>query len=182
MNQVRTCPYCNTDIPLVLFDAHVGACDENPDTSSDGSLLIRHPSEMSDDDFDDELPQEHDEDPDENISAPLPSAASVEADEDSELFGDLMDQITGAPPPDTKFESEVDDEFMKLVGQLEITPAVIDVNVATLSDLELSKRFNEVKQELLERGEMIETNTQTGRDLHSQRAAYLIELRKRGLQ
>jgi hypothetical protein len=87
-------------------------------------------------------------------------------------FGDL----TFSDP-----DPEVDDEFAKLVGQLDVTPAIVDVNVTTLDDLELNRRFTTVNQSLLERAEMINPTTQTGRDLHSERAAYLIELRKRGL-
>ena len=81
-------------------------------------------------------------------------------------------------------ELDPDDEFTRLVGMLDISdigPLIPDVNVTLLDDAELSKRFNETREELMTRGEMINCSTQTGRDLHSMRAAYIIELRKRGL-
>lgn len=81
-------------------------------------------------------------------------------------------------------EISIDSEFEKLVGMLDLSdigPMIPDVNVTLLDDAELSRRFNETREELMSRGEMINCSTQTGRDLHSQRAAYIIELRKRGL-
>ena len=154
MSEIKPCPHCGDFIPDVLFDAHVASCTDNEDSETEGALLVQRP------------PEDHD---------PIPEPDATDVDP-----FDIAD-IAGAPPEGTQFESDVDDEFMKLVGQLDLNPAVNEVNVALLSDLDLSKRFSEVKQELLARGEMIDPKTQTGRDLHSERAAYLIELRKRGL-
>lgn len=61
------------------------------------------------------------------------------------------------------------------------TPVGI-VPVSTLSEVELSARYNEVKEALLKRGEALSQTTQTGRDLQSERAALLIEMARRGLR
>lgn len=60
------------------------------------------------------------------------------------------------------------------LGTIE-TPSLLD-------DAELASRFNRATQDLLERGEALSASTETGRDLHSQRSAYLYEMRKRGLR
>lgn len=78
-------------------------------------------------------------------------------------------------PPDAN------EEFERLMEGLDLTVPV-NVEVVTLLDeVELSRRFNSVKQELLQRGEMISPKTDTGRELHSQRTAYILEMRKRGM-
>jgi hypothetical protein len=60
-------------------------------------------------------------------------------------------------------------------------PANDPVNVQTLTDAELSERFNACRDRLIEINEMIgEAKTQEGRELHSERAAYLIEMQRRG--
>lgn len=168
---IKICPHCGDEIPAVLYEAHIEACETNPETSSSGALLERE-SEP-------ELP---------NVSSSLPDPNALVGGGE-ELFGDM----SFPTPPLEEVQAEEqesdeqsdqqrdDDEFTRLVGQLDIDPSIIDVNVTTLDDLELNRRFTEVKQELLNRKEMIDAKTQTGRDLHSQRAAYLIELRKRGL-
>lgn len=56
------------------------------------------------------------------------------------------------------------------------------VSVSLLDEQELIKRFKEVEQELLEMGEMLHPKSVKARDLHSTRAAYLIELKKRGMR
>lgn len=85
--------------------------------------------------------------------------------------------------------SEDATEFDKIVaglGDLEFSPADI-VPVSILNDAELSTRYSRVRQELLRLGEMLpETeigrpHSETGRRLHSERACYIIELRKRGM-
>lgn len=75
-------------------------------------------------------------------------------------------------------------EFDRIVAglELEFSPADV-VNCALLNDFELSRRFNKVRQDLLKLGQMPagSVETETGRRLHSERAAYLIELRRRRL-
>lgn len=75
----------------------------------------------------------------------------------------------------------VEDRFKELMEGLDLEPPSGAVSVSVLNDLELSSRFNAVKQELLQRGEMVNPTTQAGRDLHSERAAFIIELRRRGM-
>lgn len=55
-------------------------------------------------------------------------------------------------------------------------------NVQLLDELELSTRFHAVTQELLARGEALDPTTDTGRDLHSTRSAYLVEMKRRGMR
>lgn len=74
---------------------------------------------------------------------------------------------------------DADDIFAGMMADLDLQEPTDIVNVALLDEVELSKRFNAVKQQLLERGEMLKPKTQEGRDLHSERAAYLLELRRR---
>ena len=84
--------------------------------------------------------------------------------------------------PCSRKDDETDLEFFSLMEQLDVDPrTMVDVNVRLLNDAELSSRFSQVRQELMERGEMLNPTTQTGRDLHSERCAYLLELRRRGL-
>lgn len=52
-------------------------------------------------------------------------------------------------------------------------------SVRDFSDLELSGRFNEVRSRLIELNEMQDPRTEEGRELHSLRAAYLIEMARR---
>lgn len=65
------------------------------------------------------------------------------------------------------------------------------VDVTALSDLELANLLEDTRQQLLEMGEMLSDLTNTygteagspeARELHSLRAACLIETRKRGLR
>jgi len=166
MSMIKTCPHCGDGIPAVLFDAHVEACEH----TEDGSLMVREP---------DEQPLHPS-----NAGSPLPNPDDLVGGGD-DMFADLTfqaDENEDDPlDVDEGPDPEVDDEFEKLVGQLDINPSIVDVNVRTLDDIELNSRFNAVKQELLNRKEMINPTTETGRDLHSQRGAYLIELRRRGL-
>lgn len=57
-------------------------------------------------------------------------------------------------------------------------PTVVDVT--TLNVAELVTRLEETRQNLFKLGEMLDPKTDQGRELHSTRAALLIELRKRG--
>lgn len=56
------------------------------------------------------------------------------------------------------------------------------VNVCLLDEPELNKRYTMTREELLSIGEMLNPATQRGRDLHSERAAYLIEMKRRGMK
>lgn len=78
---------------------------------------------------------------------------------------------------DTEFDAIV----AGLEGELDFSPTDV-VSVAILDDVTLSSRFTAVRQELLKLGEMISPTTETGRRLHSERAAYLVEMRKRGMK
>ncbi len=78
--------------------------------------------------------------------------------------------------------SSADDAFFSIVEGLDFDARmIVDVNVTLLSDIELMTRYGACREELLERREMQNPRTETGRELHSQRAAYIIELRKRRL-
>lgn len=55
------------------------------------------------------------------------------------------------------------------------------LNVTTLETMELLNRFQQLTEELKDREEALRPRTQEARELHSQRAAMLIELRNRGI-
>lgn len=76
---------------------------------------------------------------------------------------------------------DADDIFAGMMAELDIVEPTDVVNVALLDEVELSSRYNSCKQKLFELGEMLHPKTQQGRDLHSERAAYLVELRRRGM-
>lgn len=74
-----------------------------------------------------------------------------------------------------------DDPFDSIVAGLEeeiVQPSNM-ISVRDLNDAELSSCFNDVRDELLQMGEMQEPRTEKGRGLHSLRAACLIEIRRR---
>lgn len=52
-------------------------------------------------------------------------------------------------------------------------------DVTQMSDLELSTYLNDARDKLQELGQMMRPTTQEARDLHSQRAAALVELQNR---
>lgn len=78
--------------------------------------------------------------------------------------------MTMAPPPD---------EFDDIIGDLEFDPPPSIIPVSTLNEFQLSDRLNDLKEELLQRGEALHPTTQTGRDLHSERTAILVEINRR---
>lgn len=57
-----------------------------------------------------------------------------------------------------------------------------DESVRTLTDPKLILELKRVRDRLLGRGEMLNPTTADGRELHSRRAALLIEMRRRGLR
>lgn len=152
------CPKCQMELPEMLLAAHIEACDEE------------HPETVEQND---------------------PPGGEMTGQEDTDLFPEVtpfdidilgtMDEREGSGGV---ADPDVDEEFQRLVGSLDLSdigPMIPDVVVTTLDDAELSSRYNETREKLMEMGEMINCSTQTGRDLHSQRAAYIIELRRRGL-
>ena len=63
---------------------------------------------------------------------------------------------------------------------LDFDPEIEEVvSVQTLSTEEIAKRLSEIKSRLLDLGEALHQHTQEARDLHSERAALLIEYAKR---
>jgi hypothetical protein len=74
-----------------------------------------------------------------------------------------------------------DDPFDGIVAGLEeeIPQPSNMMSVRDLNDVELSSCFNDVRQSLLDMGEMHVPTTDKGRALHSLRAACLIEIRRR---
>lgn len=151
------CPKCGMELPEMLLSAHVDSCEEVSDEPIDTTVS-------------------------ESIRDFIAENKDVLEGDDDDMFTDILaEEREGAGGV---AELDPDDEFSKLVGMLDLSdigPMIPDVNVTLLDDAELSKRFNETREELMQRGEMINCTTQAGRDLHSIRAAYIIELRKRGL-
>jgi hypothetical protein len=84
-------------------------------------------------------------------------------------------------PMSTMEPPDADDEFKRLMEGLELEAPINVEDVSLLTEVELSSRFNKVRQDLLARGEMIDPKTDTGREMHSQRTAYMLEMRRRGM-
>ncbi len=70
----------------------------------------------------------------------------------------------------------------KLIDGLGIEVHESHVTVSTLTDRELISRFGKVTETLLQRGEVLHPTTETGKDLHSERDAYMVELHRRKLR
>lgn len=77
-------------------------------------------------------------------------------------------------------------DFDDIVSGLDLDETTdLPVPVSELSDLELAHRYDEVKRELRRTAQMFSDmpdgppSTKDGRDLHSQRLALLVELRRR---
>lgn len=80
--------------------------------------------------------------------------------------------------PFAAFEAQFEDRD----GDGDPQSDTIDViDFTALSNYELSDRFNSVRDKLLEINEMMAPTTDVGRELHSMRAAAIIEMRKRGM-
>lgn len=54
-------------------------------------------------------------------------------------------------------------------------------NVSILSEVELVTRYNSLTQQLMHRREAMKPHTDTGRDMHNEREAYQVEMRRRRL-
>ncbi len=87
-------------------------------------------------------------------------------------------------------EDNPDDEFLRIMGDIEIEIPTDVTDVSTLSDVELMNLFQDVREKLGETEEMYsdlqhtfgtKDSTREGRDLHAVRLACLVELRKRKL-
>ena len=78
------------------------------------------------------------------------------------------------------------DEHADLFGQLEDVFEVVDSegveDLSTLSSVVLGNRVATITQTLLEMGQALNPVTQAARDLHSERNACQVELRKRGIE
>lgn len=74
-----------------------------------------------------------------------------------------------------------EEQIQQMVDAL-LPPANPDTNVQTINEIELVRRFQTVDRELLRLGEVLNPKTQQARDLHSERAAYVIEMHRRGLR
>lgn len=74
-----------------------------------------------------------------------------------------------------------DETFRALMQDVDIPIPTDVVNVALLNEAELNTRLTQIKQELYNLKEMWHPRTEKGRDLHSQRNAITVEMRKRGL-
>ena len=96
-----------------------------------------------------------------------------------EEVNDENGEVTGVTfePSDDQLVS-----WEELFGSLNEQELTGIVPVSTLTDVQLVEKYNGVKEELLQRGEALAQKSQTGRDLQSERTAYLIEMRRRGLR
>ena len=77
------------------------------------------------------------------------------------------------PPPEDNFDFS---DMEKQLADIQM-PDVTSVSV--LDDAMLLKRYRDLTEELKDRKEALRPTTQVGRDLHSQRAAMLVELKRR---
>lgn len=83
----------------------------------------------------------------------------------------------------TVSEPEDSDEiFRRLTEDLDVDVELVGlVVVSSLTDFELVEKFNHARRELHARGEIRTPTTATGRDIHSEYHACLLEMKKRGL-
>lgn len=78
---------------------------------------------------------------------------------------------------------DVNEIFRRMTENLNLDPVELTATtVSSLTDLELLDAYAELREELLERGEMLYPRTDSGRDMQTQLQAYNIEMRKRGLK
>lgn len=66
--------------------------------------------------------------------------------------------------------------------EFEFTEPTDILDVTALSDVELLNLERELVEQLKQRGEMLNTTTDEGREIHSRRAAVRIELARRNLK
>lgn len=88
------------------------------------------------------------------------------------------------PDPDLDLDADTAEMFANFEAELAGLDDGVNVRPVTeLSDRELLERIDDIRQRLYELGEMQANNptTDEARDLHSERAALLIEQSRRGL-
>lgn len=74
------------------------------------------------------------------------------------------------------------DPFDDIVAGLDFDTVEDDIlRVDQLDDLNLAVKHKEVRKALMDSGEMLDPKTDTGRELHSQRVALIVEMRRRNL-
>jgi hypothetical protein len=78
-------------------------------------------------------------------------------------------------------QDDTDDIFAALTKGVDLAMPEGAEDFTQLSSLDLSERYNEVRDELLASGEMRDPTSERGRELHSIRNAALFELKKRRL-
>lgn len=74
---------------------------------------------------------------------------------------------------------DIDAQFAALMEGVELNTEVGVADVSTLTDQELASLMEKTRAELYERGEMLKPTTERARELHSLRAALVIESRER---
>lgn len=78
-------------------------------------------------------------------------------------------------------QEDIDAMFAGMTADVDLEVPEGTVDFTEVSSLELSEQYNAARDELLETGEMREPRTERGRELHSIRAATLMELKRRRL-
>lgn len=81
--------------------------------------------------------------------------------------------MTNMVPNPEDFDFSEMEEQLKEVNVTNVFP------VSAIDDASLLKKYRELTAELMNRKEATNPKTPTGRDLHSERAACLLELRRR---
>lgn len=72
-------------------------------------------------------------------------------------------------------------DFDAIVANINVDEPDDVLDVTTLSRAELAQRYNAARRQLTELNEPVHPLTDRGRQLHSERGALRIELRKRGM-
>ena len=74
-----------------------------------------------------------------------------------------------------------DEDIANFESQFDSFHVEVEVDVSTLTDVQLMDRLQEIDDALALRGELLKPLTQEGRDLHSLRAAVVVHHHLRGL-
>lgn len=74
------------------------------------------------------------------------------------------------------------DMFAQFEAQFDEPDLEDAIDLSKLTDLEISTMFSDVRRDLLASEQMMNPTTERGRELHSQRAALLIEMSRRGMR
>lgn len=78
-------------------------------------------------------------------------------------------------------DAETEAAFAELVEGINITTDAPEVDYTMMPLIELSNLFTRVKNDLLNRGELITQETEHGKDLGGMYHGCLLELRRRGI-